>query len=70
MATDYTDAELALRATPGEQELLPYDPSPLEKQKESMLSTPYFISDLDGKFSIGEINSPEEREEAKLCTMN
>jgi hypothetical protein len=37
----------------------------IEKQKESMLSTPYFISDLDGKFSIGEINSPEEREEAQ-----
>jgi len=36
MATDYTDAELALRATPGEQELLPYDPSPLEKQKEGI----------------------------------
>ena len=36
MATEYTDAELALRATPGEQELLPYDPSPLEKQKEGI----------------------------------
>ena len=37
----------------------------IEKQKESMLSTPYFISDLDGNFSVGEINSPEEKEEAQ-----
>ena len=36
MATEYTDAELALRATPGEQELLPYDPSPLEKQQQGI----------------------------------
>ena len=36
MATDYTDAELAIRATKGEQELLPYEPSPVEKQKEGI----------------------------------
>ena len=36
MATEYTDAELALRAIPGEQELLPFDPSPLEKQQQGI----------------------------------
>jgi len=38
MDIEYTDEELALRPTPGQQELLPYNPSPLEQQKLGIAS--------------------------------
>jgi len=38
MARNYTDKELALTPTPGESEMLPWDPSPLEKQSHGIAS--------------------------------
>ena len=38
MATEYTEEELAITPTPGKSEMLPWDPSPLEKQKYGIAS--------------------------------